>query len=106
MSEGTSIRALKKQGRGKTARILTTEERVMSIANQVSQSIYGLPYEQVIGSKGVIYRVKRKCQVIFPKNDKTYSQYEHVVGKIKAMIKHVNHHIDEKYSWTFTTETD
>jgi hypothetical protein len=103
---GIVIRALKQQGKGKRARILTTEERVKSVANQVSQAIYCLPYDQVIGKKGIIWRTKQKCEVIFPKNDKTFVNYDHVIGKIKGMIAHVNRHIDDKNQWTFTTETE
>ena len=102
-----TIRSNRYNGKGKKQVTRDQYTRLIEVADQVADKIYGKKYSDVVGRKQKYTSYGSSAHVIIPKYvPGTHPKFLEVTGKIKAMIKHVNDHLDVKRQWTFEVETE
>ena len=94
-------------GKGKKQVTRDQYTRLLEVADQVANKIYRKKYSDVVGKKQIYLSTPPSVHVSIPKYvPGSHPQFQEVTGKIKAMIKHVNDHLDVKSQWTFEVETE
>jgi len=102
-----TIRSNRYNGKGKKQVTRDQYTRLIEVADQVANKIYGKKYSDVVGKKQIYLSTPPSVHVSIPKYvPGSHPQFQEVTGKIKAMIKHVNDHLDVKSQWTFEVETE
>jgi len=102
-----TIRSNRYNGKGKKQVTRDQYTRLLEVADQVANKIYSKKYSDVVGKKQIYLSTPPSVHVSIPKYvPGSHPQFQEVTGKIKAMIKHVNDHLDVKSQWTFEVETE
>ena len=102
-----TIRSNRYNGKGKKQVTRDQYTRLLEVADQVANKIYSKKYSDVVGKKQIYLSTPPSVHVSIPKYvPGSHPQFQEVTGKIKAMIKHVNDHLDFKSQWTFEVETE
>ena len=102
-----TIRSNRYNGKGKKQVTRDQYTRLIEVADQVANKIYGKKYSAVVGKKQIYLSTPPSVHVSIPKYvPGSHPQFQEVTGKIKAMIKHVNGHLDVKSQWTFEVESE
>ena len=97
-----TIRSNRYNGKGKTQVTRDQYTRLLEVADQVANKIYSKKYSDVVGKKQIYLSTPPSVHVSIPKYvPGSHPQFQEVTGKIKAMIKHVNGHLDEKEPMDF-----